>query len=410
MNMPATILNDSIGIDSLNAPSGLKAIWEIDPHYRCPLIGASLNEEDHKRMLKKAGFKIKGMKLHQIHAVIMRHLGEKNRVSSKVDNFLKQKFRDFTDACSNLQESEFEKRWNQAVQEGDFAGLIYIASARRDLSDDLLNEIFGDLHMMSHTGVHELSTVKRDLKNQKEQNQQLSQKVKQHQSLNRDLTKENDLLKRKIQELENTLAESADVQKERVVEVVVNEEEVNDRSSQKYLNLKEHHDQIKIDLQKANTEIDILTDQLNETKALNEHLQGDIEDLISHFSKITEKELEADINDLANRTDLESKRVLIVGGMTKIKHLYQHMIEANGGKFEYHDGRVKNGNQTLDAKVNRSDIIICPVNCNSHNACNRVKKLCQKYNKPLKMLSNASVSTISTALMTPEASMNAQFL
>ena len=56
------------------------------------------------------------------------------------------------------------------------------------------------------------------------------------------------------------------------------------------------------------------------------------------------------------------------------------------------------GVQHLDQQVGRCDMVLCPVNCNSHGAAGHVKKLCQKYNKPIKILQSASVSAISMAL------------
>ena len=42
----------------------------------------------------------------------------------------------------------------------------------------------------------------------------------------------------------------------------------------------------------------------------------------------------------------------------------------------------------------RADIILCPVNCNSHGACIKVKNLAKKHNKTFYMLPNGSLSTI----------------
>ena len=46
----------------------------------------------------------------------------------------------------------------------------------------------------------------------------------------------------------------------------------------------------------------------------------------------------------------------------------------------------------------RADIILCPVNCNSHGACVKVKNLAKKHHKTFYMLPNGSLSTISRLL------------
>ncbi|MCK5165485.1 MAG: DUF2325 domain-containing protein, partial [Desulfobacula sp.] len=86
----------------------------------------------------------------------------------------------------------------------------------------------------------------------------------------------------------------------------------------------------------------------------------------------------------------------------KMKSFYRDIVENAGGKFDYHDGYLKAGKTNLEAKVKKCDMVLCPVNCNSHNACLRVKKLCNKHNKAIKFLNSSSLSAVSQALFVPE--------
>ena len=87
-----------------------------------------------------------------------------------------------------------------------------------------------------------------------------------------------------------------------------------------------------------------------------------------------------------------------------MKQLYQNLVESSGGQFEYHDGYMHNGKRNLEDRVKRCDLVICAVNCNSHGACSKVKEICQKHRKPLKMLPSSSLSAISGALFEGRAS------
>ncbi|ABO51226.1 hypothetical protein Dred_2722 [Desulforamulus reducens MI-1] len=93
-----------------------------------------------------------------------------------------------------------------------------------------------------------------------------------------------------------------------------------------------------------------------------------------------------------------TKRILMVGGITKIEARYRSLIEDTGNEFEYLDGYMKGGEKVLDSKIRRCDLVLCPVDCNSHNACVSVKKLCKKYGKPFKMLTSSSVSGIAQVI------------
>lgn len=113
-------------------------------------------------------------------------------------------------------------------------------------------------------------------------------------------------------------------------------------------------------------------------------------------------ELKRSNADLANENlrlkglSSSSKRILIVGGLTKLKAMYRKIVESNGGIFDYHSGRIRSGKNNLEARVKRSDLVICPVNHNSHTACLKVKQFCNKHSKDMHMIPGSSLTAIST--------------
>ena len=73
--------------------AGTKRIWEIHQHLKCPLVGMCLSLEEHKRILKKTGNRIKGLSSHELHRSVMSHLDGQNRVSQKANRYLLHKYR-----------------------------------------------------------------------------------------------------------------------------------------------------------------------------------------------------------------------------------------------------------------------------------------------------------------------------
>ncbi len=92
------------------------------------------------------------------------------------------------------------------------------------------------------------------------------------------------------------------------------------------------------------------------------------------------------------------QRVLIVGGIERMEPLYREAIEAKGHIFEYHAGHSRNCGSKLENLLQRADLILCPVNCNSHTACLQVKSLCKKHKKNLQIMRNFSLSAIERTL------------
>ena len=62
---------------------------------------------------------------------------------------------------------------------------------------------------------------------------------------------------------------------------------------------------------------------------------------------------------------------------------YRKLVEERGGILEYHAGHMKSGGRALENSVQRADLVLCPVNCNSHGACLMVKNLGKKYKKQI---------------------------
>jgi hypothetical protein len=92
------------------------------------------------------------------------------------------------------------------------------------------------------------------------------------------------------------------------------------------------------------------------------------------------------------------KRILIIGGITKFKHMYKDLIESCGHKCEYLDGYMKGGDKLLERKIMKCDMVFCPVDCNSHNACVSAKKFCRKHGKPIKILTSSGVTNMAQAI------------
>ena len=89
------------------------------------------------------------------------------------------------------------------------------------------------------------------------------------------------------------------------------------------------------------------------------------------------------------------QRVLIVGGIERMESRYRKLVEEEGGGIlEYHAGHMRGGKKQLEKCLQRADVVLCPVNCNSHGACLMVKNLAKKYRKPVHMMPNFSISAV----------------
>ena len=64
----------------------------------------------------------------------------------------------------------------------------------------------------------------------------------------------------------------------------------------------------------------------------------------------------------------------------------------------HHEGGKSGGPCTLQEAINWADIVLCPVDVNSHDACRSVKVICKKTEKPYHMMPSSGVSSVARVL------------
>jgi len=382
-------------------------IWEVEPHFKCPVVGAILSVEKHKTILKKCGYDVKRLKPYEYHQQVMAKLTEQNNVSVKVNNFIRNQAKKQMLEISRLQEKEVRKLWESSCARGNIGSMMYAIIAWKDTNLDLLQDVYGQIHMQSHANMTQIFHIRQQLTRADENLSRIKKKlakkneaIKTHVEERKSdakkislLQDDNRHLKKKVAELERRLLpwnrqkKTVDSMEKKLVKLAQHIE-----TAQQNLRIKER--------EKKTIQIDLFSIR-SENKLLKAEIHGLVAAFKFNFPTDCSSE-EYCIQESCPIYALCAKRIFMIGGITKMKPFYKEIVENAGGKFDYHDGYMKNSNINLEAKVKRCDMVLCPVNCNSHNACLRVKKLCNRYNKNLKILSSSSLSAVTQALFIPE--------
>lgn len=90
--------------------------------------------------------------------------------------------------------------------------------------------------------------------------------------------------------------------------------------------------------------------------------------------------------------------LLYVGGRVRLCRHYRALAEQNGWSFMHHDGGLEAGLGRLAAVLPRADAVICPVDCVSHGAMQRIRHFCKQSPTQLVLLRSASLSAFARAL------------
>ncbi|MEA4924414.1 MAG: DUF2325 domain-containing protein [Syntrophomonadaceae bacterium] len=375
-----------------------KRAWEIPSDLFCSVCGTCLDLDEQRMILKKLNINHKTLSDHEIHAFMVQGLYSENKISRRLDSHLNDKYSYEISEFGKYDEDHFMKVWQEQVKSGDICGLYWAAVTHQGLSEKAMHRFFCDVHMMSHLNGGKTRQEKSEYERMLRVKSELLDKLRQEKKKSKGLAKELALLEKnyrtlttKLQSLETTPPGSQDLPK------------VNspiDRLAQENRDLNAKLKQTEHDLSDClelvhnfEKEKERLESDLRVQKENNMQLYNEIDSLIRSLSWDKQECLQ---NECCS--GLCEKRVLIVGGLTKLRSFYRDLIENLGGNFEYHDGYLRSGERELEGLIKKSDIILCPVDCNSHGACLSVKKICNRIKKPYQMLPSSSLSSISQAL------------
>ena len=332
----------------------------------------------------------------EMHELFVNAAATENPLSRKMSQLLRRKYEREAAPLRLLSEEDFLAQWKEAFSAGQYVGFLWAAATRR-LSDEARRTVYGAVHMAMHSIAEEQTRIRRFIVELERKNEQQANRIR--------LLKEREAASRGGME---------------------QAEEGRRALAQENAALRDERNRLKAELDamyEASTalweirgpELEAENENLREALAsLTQRFEGQRE-LVNSLLKQGRARFEQgnlpgmaadscgtccgrDCDESCPSFDLCSKRVLIVGGVERMESLYREFIEGGGGVLDYHNGSLQGGTRQLERSLRRADIILCPVNCNSHGACIKVKNLAKKHNKTFYMLPNGSLSTISRLL------------
>lgn len=374
------------------AESGRRKIWQTEQYFHCPVAGMCLTLDEQRRLSAKADPKAAGRGDFFVHECVVANLGWENAMSRKADALLARKYGDRGRKLLRMSEDEFLRHWRVALKRGDFAAELWAAAVRRDMSQSGRVEVFGSSHVAFHELSKERLAHETLLRRQADKLDVLKGMLGQARQDRRRQEAEAGSLLRRLAESEAALALARALSGERSGGVQAGfPEEARARIAE----LEGAAGRLAGELERRDGEIAELRARVRELEAGSFSAQeSDGEPSCPRAAACAAQGCTPDCPSF----DLCRKRVLIVGGPGRMEDVYRRFVEERGGVFEYHDGRLHGGARELESRFRRADVVLCPVNCNSHGACLLLKNLGKKHGKPVHMLPGFGLGTVSRAM------------
>ena len=97
---------------------------------------------------------------------------------------------------------------------------------------------------------------------------------------------------------------------------------------------------------------------------------------------------------------LNGRSILCVGGRAKYYPAYRALVEASGGQLFTFHGDSNDRIEHLYELLEKTDMVICPVDCVNHQAYFTVKRYCQHSRKHGVLLDRSQIATFQKGIKT----------
>jgi len=139
-----------------------------------------------------------------------------------------------------------------------------------------------------------------------------------------------------------------------------------------------------------------------ELETENAQLKNEIDGLLGELSRYEKeaRDAQSTVSDgvCPYAHGLIGKKVTLVGGIDSLEYHYRQIVESFGGRFCRHDGDCGGGEKGLHDCIFGADLVVCPVEVNSHNAAKSVKKICKSRGVRCYFPRSASITGLRNAL------------
>jgi hypothetical protein len=346
---------------------------------------------------------------YELHRSFVGVAAEPGYAARRLHKHLDQKYRTAIRRFARAQsDTVLETLWGEAVESGDLAGAYWALVTHPRASDELLDRVYGEVHMLSHLAGAAVRVDMQELTRLRGLTGALTRQLADAESKATAQLAGRD---RTIRQLQERLARAQaavaelDVLRGRLVAI---ESEPLAFSLQKQVEeyaTKLTHERIRAERAEAGASewerMAVkqgdrqmrLEGQVAELRAEREALEATLEGLLpSDCSTCTDREgCFTDIN-------LSGRCILYVGGRARQCGRFRALVERQNGRFIHHDGGLHDGRLRLGSILPQADVVLCPLDCVSHDAASRVKQFCKRHGKRLVLLPRSSLAAFTRGL------------
>ena len=361
-------------------------IWDLSETLHCSIVGTCLGTADARALLAKLNVPgARSMSEHHLHGQIVHLAARKDgggRLLQKLlDRRHEAEIRRFAEARGV---AEVRDLWNAYRERGEIPGAYWAAITHPATDWALVQDIFGEVHMLSHlvgrsnrADIRRLNQLERDLCIREDTIAGQSERIAC-------LTRERDdaRAERAMPQPSRSVPEPAPAGTPDALE-----------SLEGRLSRERAHAQA---LEERLAVLSLAMERLGADLAAETRRRAASE------AELAALEASLDVPEGREAQRLDGRVILYVGGRPRQVAALRRFAQGRGGRLLSHDGGIEESLSLLAGLVGQADLVLFPVTCVSHEASTQVKRYCEASATPFLPLRSAGLASfVHAALPAP---------
>jgi len=381
-------------------PAGRARLGDLDPHIHCSVIGTCLGTGDLRKLMARFLF-VRDSSDLEVHHESVRLASHGGAVSKALHKALDQRHAAAIQRFARAHDAPtLAALWEEALRQGEIPGAYWAVLTHRDVTSELRQKVFGDVHMLSHlVGAANRADIRRLLALERE-NTELRERTDRQQTRAQELLDERD---RAIATLREQLAE-AEAERAKAATALAGDSDARAAHEQLAVSASlvalqtERRERAE---QAAGVALNEATRLREELEYLGQHVQALGRELTAAEAQIREIGGGADSPGRTLEQPLHGRRVFYVGGRPSSTPAIRDLVLRHGGEFQSHDGGLEDRKGLLASGVAWADMVVFPVDCIDHDSATNLKRLCLRQQVLFVPLRSASVASFAAGVAQP---------
>ncbi|MFT4730448.1 MAG: hypothetical protein ACI9UN_004974 [Granulosicoccus sp.] len=360
-------------------------LWELQSCWHCMVVGTCLTLAEVRQSAQKAALAVTHKSDYDIHQLAVECAADKlHPLTQRLQKLLERKYALQVKRFRTAKNSEeITVLWDSGWKSGQVGGSLWALITHHSATREIVLEVFGQVHMMSHLSGASTCADRGRLKEQERQLEVLTNELEtvrcRYAQTSQSLTEQARLVDAERANWQRLKTLSQQAEKHQLMAV--------HPSISKLTASNELIDQLR-------GKISDLQQCVGQEKALNQSQKHDIDRL----ERLLAANLKEEQSESTAALKLCGQCVLYLGGKAQQRRHFQEYVESCEGRFLHHDGGRETCPHRISELVSQADVVMCPTDCVSHGAMEKARALCAKQNKPIVFMQRASLSTFTRSL------------